>query len=81
MKRILVLLALCGAITGCEIPEHSLTYNESAQRKAVCSAKGGEYVYTMSKIRQNSPVSSRCKIDGVEFEFWYGRYTGSTPQL
>ncbi len=77
MKKIVLMGLLCGVLMGCE---GRLSLNESNIRKTVCHSKGGEYIVYMGSDGK-SARGSTCKVDGVEYRFWYSRGTGSNPQL
>lgn len=78
MKRILLGTFLCVAITGCELPEHGLSYAEVAQRHSVCELAGGRQVFTMGVENPKLAVSSRCLIKDIEYQFYYQRgYAGA----
>lgn len=80
MKRILLGTLICVALIGCEYPETGLTFNEVYQRDVVCHAAGGEQVFTMGTKNPKLALSSRCKLNGLEFNFYYSKYVRG-PQL
>lgn len=83
MRKIIIGMAsftLSLVLAGCEVPESSLSYEEVLQRDVACQKAGGEQVYYMGKENPKAVVKSRCKVKGIEYQFYYSKYkTG--PQL